>query len=195
MDRRSRIPGHLRPLCLRHHRPAGPERTAACLPGISRPSRANSHPVPTVTVAFLGSVCGMTVNYLLGRTIGCYLVRRFGKLVHVTEEKIARPSHDWFERKGRWSLLFGYFLPGVRHLTAFAAGTTRMNFLGILASSPPAARWSGRPVHRARIPAGGPMVPQTARIHHVLEIGSLARLPSCPCTCSCGKDADGSNPR
>ena len=133
------------------------------------------HPFPTVAVAFLGSVCGMTVNYFLGRTIGCYLVRRFGRFVKVTEEKIAR-IRIWFERKGRWGLLFGYFLPGVRHLTAFAAGTTRMSFIEFsVFTGAGAFVWTVLFIslgflfedHWSR---------QTARIHHVLEISSIVLL-------------------
>ena len=46
-------------------------------------------------------------------------------LAHVTPEKIDR-VHSWYERFGKWLLLFGYFIAGVRHLTAFTAGTTRL---------------------------------------------------------------------
>ncbi len=32
----------------------------------------------------------------------------------------------WLERSGKWSLTFGYFVPGVRHLTAILAGSARL---------------------------------------------------------------------
>ncbi len=133
------------------------------------------HPVPTVASAVLGTLCGMTINYALGRTFGHYLVERFGRTVNLTADKLQR-MHDWFERTGRWGLLFGYFLPGVRHLTAFAAGTSRMSFwefalFGYLGG----VLWSGTFItigyfleeHWSR---------ETARIHHILEMGSLAAL-------------------
>ncbi len=56
--------------------------------------------VPTVGSAFLGSVCGMMLNYLLGRTIGCYLIKKFGGVVHVTAEKIDR-VHDLVRAEGQ----------------------------------------------------------------------------------------------
>jgi membrane protein DedA with SNARE-associated domain len=31
------------------------------------------------------------------------------------------------ERWGAWGLLFGYFIPGVRHVTAYVAGTARLS--------------------------------------------------------------------
>jgi membrane protein DedA with SNARE-associated domain len=36
--------------------------------------------------------------------------------------------HSWFDRFGTWTLLAGYFVPGVRHLTAVVAGTSKMEF-------------------------------------------------------------------
>ena len=80
---------------------------------------------PTMAAAFLGSVCGITLSYGLGRTVGHYLVTKFGPAVQITEDKVTR-VHTWFDRVGKWGLLFGYFLPGVRHLIAFGAGTSKL---------------------------------------------------------------------
>jgi len=79
------------------------------------------HLLPAFFAAFLGSACGISVSYVLGRSFGLPLIHRFGKYLHLTEERIAK-VHNWFERIGRWALTFGYFIPGVRHLTAYAAG-------------------------------------------------------------------------
>ena len=80
---------------------------------------------PTMAAAFLGSVCGITISYGLGRTVGYYLVTKFGPAVQITEDKVTR-VHTWFDRVGKWGLLFGYFLPGVRHFIAFGAGTSKL---------------------------------------------------------------------
>jgi membrane protein DedA with SNARE-associated domain len=71
--------------------------------------------------ALAGSICGITISYWLGRTFGLMLIHRYGKYVRVTEEHVQR-AHEWFERVGHWGLTFGYFVPGVRHFTAYAAG-------------------------------------------------------------------------
>lgn len=81
--------------------------------------------VPTVAAALSGSLAGMIFNYMLGRTAGYYLVGKFGVFFHITQERILE-MHNWFERRGRWALLVGYFFPGVRHVTAFAAGTSKI---------------------------------------------------------------------
>ncbi len=71
--------------------------------------------------ALVGSACGITVSYTLGRVFGLKLIHRYGKYLRIKEEHVNR-AHAWFERVGHWGLTFGYFVPGVRHLTAYAAG-------------------------------------------------------------------------
>ena len=90
-------------------------------------SKGQLHIAPTVVSAFLGSVCGITVSYGLGRIGGYALIIRYGHWVHITEERIGR-VHEWLEHRGRWGLFIGYFIPGVRHLTALVAGTSGMRY-------------------------------------------------------------------
>lgn len=68
-----------------------------------------------------GSGCGITISYWLGRTFGIKLIHRYGKYLRIREEHLEK-AHAWFRRAGHWSLTFGYFIPGVRHFTAYAAG-------------------------------------------------------------------------
>ena len=75
--------------------------------------------------AAIGSATGMTISYTLGRVFGMKVLHRYGKYMHITPERLAR-AHAWFERIGHWALTFGYFIPGVRHLTAYAAGMSEL---------------------------------------------------------------------
>jgi membrane protein DedA with SNARE-associated domain len=83
--------------------------------------------VPTFGAAFLGSSCGITVSYTLGRIFDTYVLLKYGSYVHITPERLER-VHSWFERRGRWTLLAGYFIPGVRHLTGYVAGASELRF-------------------------------------------------------------------
>jgi membrane protein DedA with SNARE-associated domain len=74
-----------------------------------------------------GSWCGITVSYIIGRTLGIEFVHRFGAPFHLTEERLAR-VHQWFDRLGHWALFVGYFIAGVRHFTAIVAGTSRLEY-------------------------------------------------------------------
>jgi membrane protein DedA with SNARE-associated domain len=82
-------------------------------------------PVLAFGTAFAGSACGITLSYWLGRTFGMKLIHRYGRYLRITEAHLHK-AHSWFERVGHWGLTFGYFVPGVRHLTAYAAGMSEV---------------------------------------------------------------------
>ncbi len=90
-------------------------------------SSGRMHPALTFAAAFAGSVCGISLSYLIGRTIGHTVVLRYGKYVHLTQDRLER-VHRWFNRAGDWLLTFGYFIPAVRHFTAFVAGMSDLEF-------------------------------------------------------------------
>jgi membrane protein DedA with SNARE-associated domain len=82
-------------------------------------------PMPAFVTAFLGSICGITVSYMLGRTLGLYLITRLGHLLHFEPQKLDR-VRTWYEHKGKYGLVIGYFIPGIRHLAAYVAGTSKL---------------------------------------------------------------------
>lgn len=83
--------------------------------------------VQSLLTSFLGSAIGMTISYSLGKNIGLPILTRFGKQLGVTEAKLAKVNH-WYERYGPIVLIVGYFIPGVRHVTAFTAGINLMKY-------------------------------------------------------------------
>jgi membrane protein DedA with SNARE-associated domain len=91
-------------------------------------NKGELHIVWTILAAFLGSCSGISVSYLLGRGPGFALVKRYGKYIHFEEDKIDR-VHQWFRKIGKWILVIGYFIPGVRHFSAMVAGSSRLTYL------------------------------------------------------------------
>ncbi len=85
--------------------------------------KGHLHPISTVVVAFLGAVCGISLSYTLGRTTGMYLIVKYGHIARITSDRFERVQY-WFKRAGKWSLIFGYFIPHVRSLTGFIAGVS-----------------------------------------------------------------------
>ncbi len=81
--------------------------------------------VPTILAAFLGSVCGISLSYGLGRSLGSYLAERLGRFLHLDRDKLD-DVRAWYDRRGKYTLLFGYFIPGFRHLTAYVAGSSHV---------------------------------------------------------------------
>src|SRR3954453_4889221 len=82
---------------------------------------------PALLSGFLGSACGITLSYILGRTFGLTLIHKYGKYLRITEDHVEK-AHAWFRRAGHWSFTFGYFIPGVRHFTAYAAGISCLEY-------------------------------------------------------------------
>ena len=81
----------------------------------------------TLLTAIGGSITGITLSYWLGRHFGLPLVSRYGKRFGVTEARLEKVN-SWYLRFGKIVLMIGYFIPGIRHVTAFAAGISRMRF-------------------------------------------------------------------
>jgi membrane protein DedA with SNARE-associated domain len=95
------------------------------------------HPVPAWMCAVAGSWCGISLSYTIGRTLGLGVVHKWGKYLHITEERLNN-VHRWFDRIGHWALFFGYYIAGVRHFSAIVAGTSRLSFPSFIAYA-----WTG----------------------------------------------------
>jgi len=83
--------------------------------------------IPAFAAAFLGSASGITVSYALGRIFDTYVLMKYGRYFHLTPDRLER-VHSWFETRGRWTLIIGYFIPGVRHLTGYVAGASELSY-------------------------------------------------------------------
>lgn len=102
--------------------PLIPDETILVLAGIAI-HRGQMLPLPTLAVGTAGSLCGITVSYVLGRTGGVYALRHIPPLQRRVATHLPE-AQQWFERFGKWTLFFGYFIVGVRHLTALVAGAS-----------------------------------------------------------------------
>ncbi len=76
-------------------------------------------------VSFLGSVVGMSISYALGRYFGLGWLLKYGKRVGIRRRHL-RTVQSWYAKYGPFVLVIGYFIPGIRHVTAFSAGMSRM---------------------------------------------------------------------
>jgi membrane protein DedA with SNARE-associated domain len=104
--------------------PLIPDETILVLAGIAI-HRGEMNPLITFAVALAGSLCGITLSYVLGRKGVIYALRH----VPVLERHVGKylpQVHKWFERFGKWTLFFGYFIAGIRHFTALVAGASEL---------------------------------------------------------------------
>ena len=81
----------------------------------------------TMMVAFIGTSCGITIGYILGRTFGSPFIKRFSAKTCMNPDHI-QTAENFYNRYGKFALFIGYFIPGVRHLTAIFAGTSLMPY-------------------------------------------------------------------
>ena len=81
--------------------------------------------IPTFLAAYFGSITGISISYAIGSTFGHRVLIKYGHYIHITEERLQK-AHNWFEKTGRWTLIIGYFIPGIRHIVAIFAGTSEL---------------------------------------------------------------------
>jgi membrane protein DedA with SNARE-associated domain len=95
----------------------------------------------TFLAGFAGSVCGVSMSYLIGRRFGRAFVRYYGRYFRMTDAHMERVNR-WFHSIGAWVLSIGYFVPGVRHFTALVAGMSHLSFpIFAVFAYPGAALW------------------------------------------------------
>ncbi|MBV7504478.1 DedA family protein [Bacillus sp. sid0103] len=81
----------------------------------------------SIVSAFIGATAGISLSYYIGYRFGLPLIEKFGPKIHISEQKM-NSTMKLFRKFGPYLLLFGYFIPGVRHLTAYIGAVNRFPF-------------------------------------------------------------------
>jgi len=89
--------------------------------------RQNLNLVFAIVAAAAGSICGITISYSVGRSMGFYALRKLTRRIRVSPEALEK-TRAKYSRFGPWLLFFGYFIPGVRHINAMVSGTMKLGF-------------------------------------------------------------------
>lgn len=79
----------------------------------------------SIASAFLGSACGISLSYALGRLAGPAVLTKLTGRLHVHPDHLAK-TQRWVQHWGKYTLLLAYFVPGVRHLAALMAGMAKL---------------------------------------------------------------------
>jgi len=77
--------------------------------------------------ALAGACGGITFSFLLGIKFGIPFLNKFGPKLHITESRIER-TKKLFAKLGPFLLIVGFFIPGLRHVTAYLAGINNYSF-------------------------------------------------------------------
>ncbi len=86
-----------------------------------------------ILVATLGSVLGAIILYLVGRLINKDVIEKWldgkvGKILRFKRDDVEK-ANSWFEKKGKWTVLFCRCIPIVRSLISVPAGMSKMPFM------------------------------------------------------------------
>jgi membrane protein DedA with SNARE-associated domain len=89
---------------------------------------ARDHSIALVILfGFLGATAGADIGYLLGYRGGRPFVERFGSMLHIRPEYLAR-AELFFARRGDSAILAARFVLGLRTWASMLAGMSRMPF-------------------------------------------------------------------
>lgn len=86
-----------------------------------------------IIVATLGSIGGAIILYLVGRLINKDVIEKWldgkvGKILRFKREDVEK-ANGWFEKKGKYTVLFCRCVPIVRSLISIPAGMSKMKFV------------------------------------------------------------------
>jgi membrane protein DedA with SNARE-associated domain len=82
-----------------------------------------------MVVGFVGILCGDSLIFLAGRRVGTQVGRGKGFFSRVVTPEKRRRVEDLFACHGEKIVMVARFLPGVRAVTYFTAGSARMKYL------------------------------------------------------------------
>lgn len=85
------------------------------------------HPIPTAIAAITGALTGMLTAYAGGRFLGYPLLHKVGKFIGLTKERWKKAEQS-FKRRRKRTVVFGFYMPGIRQISPYFAGLTTMPF-------------------------------------------------------------------
>jgi membrane protein DedA with SNARE-associated domain len=85
------------------------------------------HAIAVIAVSSVAVFLGSSLLYAVMRRGGHPLLVRYGKYLHVTEQRIATMK-TWLEHRGRLAIIAGRLIPGLRIPTTMLAGSSGVSY-------------------------------------------------------------------
>lgn len=85
------------------------------------------HLIPAFAAAWMGSMLGITITYLIGSRLGAPFIKRYGKWLFLKQERLEK-AKKYYGKYGNKLLLFSYFIPGIRQFIGYFTGTIRVPY-------------------------------------------------------------------
>jgi len=103
-----------------------PDETILVVVGVLISQRKMDYSLSILSASF-GSAVGITISYIVGNFVEHSVITKLIKPFRLTGSRFLRVQ-NYMNRYGKWLIFGGYFIPGVRHLTALIAGLSEMKF-------------------------------------------------------------------
>ena len=104
-----------------------PGETTLSLAAIYAGATGNLNIVGVILAAAAGAIVGDNIGFVIGRSGGYRLLRKFGRYIRVDEHRL-KIGRYLFDRHGGKVVFFGRFVTLLRAYAAFLAGTMRMRW-------------------------------------------------------------------
>jgi membrane protein DedA with SNARE-associated domain len=103
-----------------------PGETALILASVYAGTHADFSIYGVIGSAILGAIVGDNIGYWIGQEVGYRLILKWGLKIGLAERKIKLGQYLFMKHGGK-VVFFGRFIPILRVLAAFLAGTNRMD--------------------------------------------------------------------
>ncbi|MCP3776871.1 DedA family protein [Paenibacillus sp. MZ03-122A] len=84
------------------------------------------HPLPAFLIVYLGVVSGLSLGYVLGRTVGTPILERLRRKKKM--DRYITFSEKLIHKYGNFTICISYLLPIVRHIIPYIVGINKMSF-------------------------------------------------------------------
>lgn len=81
----------------------------------------------SILTATAGVVVGITLSYTVGRKLGENFFTKYGYYFHLGPKRLEKAS-KWFDTYGTKLIFIAYYIPGVRHITGYFSGITKISY-------------------------------------------------------------------
>lgn len=77
--------------------------------------------------ASIGIILGITISFFIGHYLGIPFLEKYGYLLGLNKHRLAKIEF-WYTKYGKLILLFGFFVPGLRHFISYFAGISKWSY-------------------------------------------------------------------
>jgi membrane protein DedA with SNARE-associated domain len=77
--------------------------------------------------AILGAFFGMLTAYICGKYVGYPFIKKYGKYIGITDERWEN-ARNKYTRNVRKTIVLGFYMPGIRQISPYFAGITKVPF-------------------------------------------------------------------